>query len=172
MKSHVYKWKWVGGENLTTTEYKTLFNKAKAEGIPLEEYMEKVGVEVNLSYGEVQNPVKNSAKLVSWYKNVGGKNKFLTLWKYNKYLEEASSSGKDIATYLRERGFKPLKEMKDENGDNATRWIDLRTGKIIFRKEYMRLYALAKKNNMSINSFMKLVGIDKLLESKRRMIYK
>lgn len=164
---YIHKWIKKDGSLLTMGEYKMLLYSAQIQGIPMEEYFQSVGIVENMSYGEIQEPHNNSARLVSWYKIDDGKFKLLTFWRYAEYLEESKKEGKDIGEYLREKGFKRLIEYK-KNGDSPTRWINLYNGGILYRKEYLKLFNEAKKVGVDFKMYLKNLGYVNILESKKK----
>lgn len=165
---YVYKWKKPDGRLLTRKEYKEMHYSAQIRGMDLEDYMRSQGIVGNLSYGELQNPRNNSAKLVSWFKIVDGEIKMLTNWKYLEYQKDAGERGLSTGDYLRELGFKPYREYRGEGrNDEPTRWIDIITGEILFRKEYTKLFKKAQKRGTGMEDYLKALGFRKLLDSKR-----
>lgn len=173
-KKYVYKWKRKDGGLLTVKEYRELYHSAQVRGEELSSYLESQDVVENLSYGELQSPQNNSAKLVSWFKMVDGEIRMLAYWKYLDYQKEAKELGVGTSEYLYSMGFRPFREYREEGheeDDGPTRWIDAVTGEILFRKDYMRMFRKAKGNSTSMGDYLKALGFVNILDSKRE-VYK
>lgn len=166
MGEYVYKWKKPDGKILTLKQYNALYQASRRRNVDFIKYMKQKGIKKNLSYGETQNPVNNSAKLVGWLREEEGELRLLTLWKYNQYFNEARRRGIDIKELLTEKGFYKLSEYT-KNGDRPTRWVNSITGEILLRKEYQDLFRRAKRENTNIVELLKLLGYVKILDSKR-----
>lgn len=172
--TYIQKWVKADGSLLSVKEYKNLVYEAKTKGIDKDEYFKQQGIVECLSTGEVQEPHMNSAKLVSWYIIDDGVFKMLTFWKYAQYLQESKELGMPIAEYLGNLGFKRFSQYRKVGDEDnpPTRWINIYTSEILFRKEYLKLFKCAKKLNMPMNDFLQIHGYVNLLESKREHIVK
>lgn len=166
MGEYVYKWKKPDGKILTLKQYNALYQASRRRNVDFIKYMKQKGIKKNLSYGETQNPVNNSAKLVGWLREEEGEIRLLTLWRYNQYFDEARKRNVNIKELLNGEGFIKLGEYT-KDGDNITRWINSITGEILLRKEYQTLFRRAKREKMDIVELLTLLGYVKILDSKK-----